>query len=399
MLDHIYKKVEAGQRLSAAEGEFLFRPEVDLHALGELAEIVRRRMSGNAAYYNLNAHLNPTNICAYRCALCAYSRDKGAPGAYVMDIDEILKRGREAAETGCTELHVVGGVHPEKPYAWYLDIIRELHAAFPQLHLKAWTAVEIDWFARLAGRSMGAILEEMRAAGLGSLPGGGAEIFDPEIRAKICPRKIDGQTWMNVHRTAHQLGLRSNATMLYGHLESIGHRIDHLIELRRLQDETGGFQAFVPLAFHPENTRLSDLRRASPLTDLRVIAVGRLMLDNFRHIKAYWISLGIGVAQTALAYGADDLDGTVRHERIHHAAGSKTPEALSIDEIRELIAETGREPVERDSLYRRVNRESGQWTVDGGQCETSSSICTRSEAGASEREEGFRARQDRKTDN
>jgi aminodeoxyfutalosine synthase len=379
MLDRIRKKIEASERLTAADGEFLFRPEADLHAVGELAEIVRRRVSGNAAFYNLNAHLNPTNICSYRCELCAYSRDKDDPGAFVMDIDEILKRGREAAEVGCTELHIVGGVHPEKPYAWYLDIIRELHAACPQLHLKAWTAVEIDWFTRLTGRSMGAILEEMQAAGLGSLPGGGAEIFDPEIRAKICPRKTDGQTWLNVHRTAHQFGLRSNATMLYGHLEGVGHRIDHLMQLRRLQDETGGFQAFVPLAFHPENTRLSDLRRASPLTDLRVIAVGRLMLDNFRHIKAYWISLGIGVAQTALAYGADDLDGTVRHERIHHAAGSKTPEALSIDEIRGLIAETGREPVERDSLYRRVNRESGQWTVGGGQCETSSNVCTRSE--------------------
>jgi aminodeoxyfutalosine synthase len=356
MLDRIRKKVETGERLSAAEGEFLFRPEADLHAVGELAEIVRRRMSGNAAYYNLNAHLNPTNICAYRCALCAYSRDKDDPGAYVMDIGGILKRGQEAARAGCTELHIVGGVHPEKPYAWYLNVIRELHAAFPQVHLKAWTAVEIDWFTRLTGRLVRAILEEMQAAGLGSLPGGGAEIFDPEIRARICPRKAGGQTWLTVHRTAHQLGLRSNATMLYGHLEGVEHRIDHLIQLRQLQDATGGFQAFVPLAFHPENTQLKHLRRASPLEDLRVIAVSRLMLDNFQHIKAYWISLGIGVAQTALAYGADDLDGTVRHERIHHAAGSKTPEALSIDEIRGLIAETGREPVERDSLYRPVHR-------------------------------------------
>ncbi len=294
--------------------------------------------------------------------------------AYAMDIDEILKRGREASEAGCTELHIVSGAHPEKPYAWYLDMIRELHAAFPQIHLKAWTAVEIDWFTRITGRTVRAILEEMRAAGLGSLPGGGAEIFDPEIRRQICPGKADGETWLTVHRTAHELGLRSNATMLYGHLEGAKHRIDHLLQLRQLQDETGGFQAFVPLAFHPENTRLSQhwqsqwhaadrqsqwhsaMRRASPLVDLRVIAVSRLMLDNFPHVKAYWISLGIGVAQTALAYGADDLDGTVRYERIHHAAGSKTPEALTIDELRGLIAETGREPVERDSLYRQVKR-------------------------------------------
>ncbi len=334
MLDKVREKVEAGERLTAAEGEFLFQPEADLHAVGELAEIVRRRKNGNVAYYNRNTHLNPTNICVYRCRLCAYSRDADDPQAYVMDIDEILKRGREASEAGCTELHIVSGMHPGKPYAWYLDMIRELHAAFPQIHLKAWTAVEIDWFTRLTGRPIREILEEMQAAGLGSLPGGGAEIFDPEIRTQICPRKAGGKTWLMVHRTAHELGLRSNATMLYGHLEGVEHRIDHLVQLRRLQDATGGFQAFVPLAFHPENTQLSYFRRASPLVDLRVIAVSRLMLDNFQHVKAYWISLGIGVAQTALAYGADDLDGTVRYERIHHAAGSKTPEALSIDELR-----------------------------------------------------------------
>lgn len=354
MLNRIRKKVEAVERLTAAEGEYLFQPEVDLHAVGELADIVRQRKNGNAAYYNLNAHLNPTNICVYRCALCAYSRDKDDPEAYMMHIDEILMRAREAAEAGCTELHIVSGVHPEKPYSWYLDMIHGLHAAFPRIHLKAWTAVEIDWFTRLTGRSIREVLEEMRAAGLGSLPGGGAEIFNPEIRGQICPRKADGQTWLEVHRTAHQLGLRSNATMLYGHLEGAAHRIDHLIQLRRLQDATGGFQAFVPLAFHPENTQLKHLRRASPLVDLRVIAVSRLMLDNFDHIKAYWISLGIGTAQTALAYGADDLDGTVCRERIHHAAGSKTPEALTIEELRALIAEAGREPVQRDSLYNTV---------------------------------------------
>jgi aminodeoxyfutalosine synthase len=356
MLNCIRKKVEAGERLTAVEGEYLFQPDVDLHAVGELAEIVRQRKNGNVTYYNLNAHLNPTNICVYRCALCAYSRDEDDPEAYAMDIDEILKRGREAVEAGCTELHIVSGVHPEKPYAWYLMIIQELHAAFPQIHLKAWTAVEIDWFTRLTGRSIRAILEEMREAGVGSLPGGGAEIFAPEIRTQVCPRKAGAKTWLAVHRTAHQLGIRSNATMLYGHLEGVEHRIDHLVLLRQLQDATGGFQAFVPLAFHPENTQLKHLHGPSPLLDLRVIAVSRLMLDNFPHIKAYWISLGIGTAQAALAYGADDLDGTVRQERIHHAAGSKTPEALTVDELRALIVEAGREPVERDSLYRPVNR-------------------------------------------
>jgi aminodeoxyfutalosine synthase len=357
MFDRIRKKVENGERINAAEGEYLFRPDVDLHAVGELADAVRRRKNGNTVYYNLNAHLNPTNICVYRCALCAYSRDEDDPQSYVMSTDEMLKQAREAAEAGCTELHIVSGMHPEKPYAWYLNLIGQLHEAFPQLHLKAWTGVEIDWFTRLTGRSVRAILEDMQAAGLGSLPGGGAEIFDPEIRTEICPRKAGAKRWLEVHRTAHQLGLRSNASMLYGHLEEADHRIDHLMQLRRLQDQTGGFQAFVPLAFHPENTRLAHLRRPSPLVDLRVMAVSRLMLDNFPHIKAYWISLGIGTAQTALAYGADDLDGTVRRERIHHAAGSKAPESLTVDELRRLITEAGREPVERDSLYQRVERE------------------------------------------
>jgi aminodeoxyfutalosine synthase len=364
----IRQKVEAGDRLSAADGEFLFSPEVDLHALGELADTVCRRKNGNVAYYNLNLHLNPTNVCIFRCALCAYSceDESGDPRCYAMTREEILARGREAAEAGCTELHVVGGVHPTKPFDWYLGMTRDLHAAFPRLHLKAWTAVEIDHFAQSSKRSVRSILEELIAAGLGSMPGGGAEIFDPQVRTQICPRKADARTWLDIHRTAHELGLRTNASMLYGHIESIEHRIDHLVELRRLQDDTGGFQAFVPLAFHPEHTAMSHLRRVSALMDLRVVAVSRLMLDNFDHIKAYWISLGVGTAQTALGYGADDLDGTVRHERIHHDAGATSPEALTIGQLRALIAEAGREPVERDSLYHRVLRdaESGEWRVE-----------------------------------
>ncbi len=237
-----------------------------------------------------------------------------------------------------------------------MGLIRRLHEAFPRLHLKAWTAVEIDFFSRISGRSIRDVLQELIAAGLGSLPGGGAEIFDPEVRRKICPRKADADRWLEVHRTAHRLGLRTNATMLYGHVETARQRIDHLLRLRDLQDETGGFQAFVPLKFHPSNTAMSGVRPASALDDLRMMAVSRLMLDNFEHIKAYWISLGVGTAQTALAYGADDLDGTVRYERIHHDAGADAPEALSVARLRELIAEAGREPIERDSLYRRVQR-------------------------------------------
>ncbi|MFZ5829006.1 MAG: aminofutalosine synthase MqnE [Planctomycetota bacterium] len=363
-LSEIRTKVDSGERLSAADGEFLFQPEVDVHALGELADIVRRRKSGDVAYYNLNAHLNPTNVCIYRCALCAYSRDADDPAAYVMSDEEILAAGREAAESGCTELHIVGGVHPEKDFEWYLNVVRRLHAAFPRLHLKAFTAVEIAWFAQITKRPARGILEELVKAGLGSLPGGGAEIFDPEIRVRLCPRKADARAWLGVHRAAHQLGLPTNATMLYGHIEAAEHRIDHLVYLRQQQDVTGGFQAFVPLSFHPENTPLSYIRQQSPLEDLRVVAVSRLMLDNFDHIKAYWVSLGIGTAQVALRYGADDLDGTVRQERIHHEAGATSPQRLSVEEITRLIREAGFEPVERDSLYRRVRRNGPEWQVD-----------------------------------
>ena len=355
-LTRIREKVEAGVRLSAADGEYLYRDDVSLHAVGELADVVRRRRHGNAAYYNLNAHLNPTNVCIYRCALCAYSCDEDDPRAYVMTEAQMLARAHEAAAAGCTELHIVGGVHPDKPFAWYRDLLAMLHQAEPALHLKAFTAVEIAWFAQLTQRSIRTVLEELIAAGLGSLPGGGAEIFDPEIRTNLCPRKADGRTWLGVHRTAHQLGLKSNATMLYGHIEQAEHRIDHLVQLRQQQDASGGFQAFVPLSFHPEHTGMSHLTKPSPQLDLRTVAVSRLMLDNFDHIKAYWISLGVGTAQTALRYGADDFDGTVRQERIHHDAGATAPQVLSVAEIHQLIRETGCEPIERDSLYRRVHR-------------------------------------------
>ncbi|MBN1393511.1 MAG: aminofutalosine synthase MqnE [Pirellulales bacterium] len=353
----IRDNVMAGRRLSAEEGEFLLSPLVDPHEVGELADAAREKKNGPTVYYNLNLHLNPTNVCLYRCKFCAYSRDLGDPRGYVMSDEEILARGREATEAGCTELHIVGGAHPEKPFEWYLGIIRRLHDSFPSLHLKAWTAVEIDHFTRISGRSIKDVLQEFIEAGLGSMPGGGAEIFDPEVRRKICPRKADADRWLEVHRTAHRLGLRTNATMLYGHVETVRQRIDHLVRLRELQDGTGGFQAFVPLKFHPANTLMSHLRPGAAIEDLRMTAVSRLMLDNFDHIKAYWISLGVGPAQAALAYGADDLDGTVRHERIHHDAGAASPDTLSVDRLCRLIVEAGREPVERDSLYRRVDRK------------------------------------------
>jgi aminodeoxyfutalosine synthase len=361
--EQIERKILDGERLTPAEGVFLFREDVDLHAVGCLADAVRQRENGDAVFYNLNAHLNPTNICLYRCKLCAYSCDPEDPKAFLMDDEEILARGREAAENGCTELHIVGGVHPDKPFHWYRDLLERLHEAFPRIMLKAWTAVEIARFAQRTDRSVESILEELIDVGLCCLPGGGAEIFAPQVRRQICPTKADAETWLGVHQTAHRLGLKTNATMLYGHVESAEDRIDHLVRLRELQDETGGFQTFIPLAFHPDGTELAHLRRPTGLEDLRVMAVSRLMLDNFAHIKAYWISLGVATAQIALGYGADDLDGTVRHERIHHDAGCDAPEILTVEQLEAVIRETGRRPVERDTLYRPVKRDGLEWSV------------------------------------
>ena len=362
-LPAIREKAAAGGRLSAAEGEFLFQPEVDLHAVGEMADQVRRRRVGDVAFYNINAHLNPTNVCVWRCELCAYSCDPCDPRAYVMSLGAMADAARQAADDGATELHVVGGLHPEKTFGWYVDIVRQLRAAAPRLHLKAWTAVEIAWFAEISRQSVGAVLEQLIDAGLGSLPGGGAEIFDFGVRRRIASRKPGAAAWLDVHRTAHRLGLRSNATMLYGHVETPHERIDHLVRLRELQDETDGFQAFIPLSFHPAGTRLAELEKTSGLDDLRTMAVSRLMLDNFDHMKAYWISLGVGTAQAALAYGADDLDGTVRQERIHHDAGSQAPQVLGVGQLGRLIREAGRVPLERDTLYRRVERLGAEWRV------------------------------------
>jgi aminodeoxyfutalosine synthase len=278
-----------------------------------------------------------------------------------MSDDEILERAGEAESKGATELHIVGGLHHQLPYDWYLNIVRNIHQARPRLHLKAYTAVEWDWFSTLTGRPTRDILAEFKSAGLGSLPGGGAEIFHPEVRDKICEHKADADAWIRIHREAHELGLRSNATMLYGHIEKPAHRIDHLLRLRRLQDETRGFQTFIPLAFHPEHTGLSHIQKPSGLMDLRIMAISRLMLDNFPHVKAYWVMLGIQTAQIALSFGADDIDGTVVHEKIYHDAGSTSPQELTVSEIRRLIEEAGRIPIERDTLYREVVRDNATW--------------------------------------
>ncbi len=351
------------QRLSFDDGLYLY-DQADLFELGELANLVRERKNGRFAYYNVNTHLNATNVCVYRCNFCAFRADLKSPKGYVMTDEQIVHRASEAEARGATELHIVGGLHHQLPYDWYLNAVRIVHEAHPRLHLKAYTAVEWDWFARLTGRSTRDILADFKEAGLGSLPGGGAEIFHPEVRDFICEHKADADGWLRIHREAHALGLRSNATMLYGHIENSSHRIDHLIRLRELQDETGGFQTFIPLAFHPDNTQLAaerNLTKPSVLMDLRTVAVSRLMLDNFPHIKAYWIMLGIPTAQLALSFGADDIDGTVVHELIYHDAGSDTPQELTVAQLRRLIEEARERDEGHEAVRRGTHRPVGRF--------------------------------------
>lgn len=361
-LKRIEDKVLAGERVTFDEGVFLDE-QADLFTLGRLANVVRERKNANYAYYNTNIHLNPTNVCVYRCRFCAFRADLKADKAYVFSDDMLRERVLEARSQGATEIHVVGGLHHQKPFDWYVDVVRILHETCPEIHIKAWTAVEINWFSFITKKPFEWVIQQLIDAGLGSMPGGGAEIFDPVVRAELCEHKADAENWIKIHRAAHQLGVRSNATMLYGHIENARHRIDHLCKLRELQDETGGFQTFIPLAFHPENTGLAHIPKPSGLMDLKTIAISRLMLDNFDHIKAYWIMLGEKTAQIALSFGADDLDGTVVHELIYHDAGAKTPEGLTVEQIHQLIREAGREPVERDTLYRQVLRNGADWTA------------------------------------
>lgn len=361
-LSDIESKVHAGERLTFDDGVFLDE-QTDLFTLGRLANLVRERKNGNLAFYNTNIHLNPTNVCVYRCRFCAFRADLRDEKAYTFTDDMLRERILEGRSQGATEIHVVGGLHHQKPFDWYLNVVRVLHETCPEIHVKAWTPVEIHWFSYLTKKPYDWVLQQLLDAGLGSMPGGGAEIFHPEVRDQICEHKADSSSWIDIHRTAHGLGLRSNATMLYGHVEQAKHRIDHLLQLRALQDETGGFQTFIPLAFHPENTKLNHIPKPTGMMDLRMIALSRLMLDNFDHIKAYWIMLSEKIAQVALGFGADDLDGTVVHELIYHDAGAKTPEGLTVAHIHRLIREAGRDPVERDTLYRRVYRDGAKWSV------------------------------------
>ncbi len=352
----ILQKAEHGERLSFEDGIRLFESNDILH-IGHIANIIRERKNGNKAYYITNRHINYSNICKNRCKFCAFSRDKEEPGSYEMDMEEILEKAMAAVEEGATELHIVGGLHPDLPFDFYIKMLREIHESHPDVHIQAFTAVEIEHLSQMARLSVRQTLKELKDAGLGSLPGGGAEVFSSKIREQLCPEKLSGEGWLQVMREAHTLGLRSNATMLYGHVETPEDRINHLLRLRALQDETGGFLTFIPLAFHPKNTELSNRSRSTAMLDLKVISISRLMLDNFDHIKAYWIMLGIKLSQVSLGFGVDDIDGTVQEEKITHAAGAETPEALSSQEIIKLIREAGRDPVERDTLYNPVRRK------------------------------------------
>ena len=354
-LEPIAAKVLAGERLAAEDGLALYESN-DLLAVGWLGNYVREKRHGNTCYYNVNRHINPTNVCVAHCRLCAFGRSPNVPGAYTFALEEIWQRGAQGVADGATEFHIVGGLHPDLPFEYYLDLIRGLKQRHPHVHLKAFTMVEVGYYSRISKLSVRDTLLAMKQAGVDSLPGGGAEIFNPRVRKVICDHKVSGQMWLEIARTAHEVGLPSNATMLYGHIETHEERVEHLLLLRALQDQTRGFVAFIPLAFHPENTGLSHLPKPTGMDDLKTIAISRLLLDNFDHIKAYWIMLTPRIAQIALRFGADDIDGTVIEEKIYHDAGATTSQFTPRAELERLIRAAGRVPVERDTLYRPIDR-------------------------------------------
>lgn len=351
MIENIKEKIYANERLTKEDGLELFKIN-DIYSLGELSRYIKQKINGNYVYFNVNRHINLTNICISRCKFCAFSRDKNDSDAYTMTIEEALKRAREGIPLGITEVHIVSGLHPDLPFDYYVEIIKRIKENLPNIHIQAFTAVEIDYFSQISGRSIKEVLSILKDAGLGSLPGGGAEIFSNNIREHVCPKKASGTRWLEVMRTAHECKLRSNATLLYGHVETEEDIIDHLISLRNLQDETGGFQAFIPLPFHPKNTEFEKThKRPGAFENLKMYIISRLMLDNFSHIKSFWIMVGMDIAQLSLNFGVDDLDGTVVEEKITHSAGAETEQYISKNELISLIKETGHTPVERDTLY------------------------------------------------
>ena len=361
-LTPILDKTLAGQRLSFEDGLALYRSP-DLLALGYMANIIRERMHGHVTYFNVNRHINPTDVCVASCRLCAFGKRAKDPKAYTMSLDQVWETAGRGWTEAVTEFHIVGGLHPELTLDWYCRMLRGLKERFPQVHLKAFTMVEIAYLAQRAKLTVRETLERLIEAGVDSLPGGGAEIFSERVRRIICDHKITGQQWLETARVAHQLGLKSNCTMLYGHIEGDEDRVDHLLKLRELQDETGGFVTFIPLAFHPDNTPLSHIAKTTGFMDLKQIAVSRLLLDNIPHIKAYWIMMTPRIAQIAQRFGSDDVDGTVVEEKIYHDAGATTSQSLRRNELLRLIREAGREPLERDTLYRPVTRTESAFTV------------------------------------
>jgi aminodeoxyfutalosine synthase len=353
-LESIRGKVQRGERLSFDDGLALFR-HPDVVAVGQLANEVRERLHGDRTYFNRNMRLEVTNVCVASCLFCSFARlEEGAPGAHTMRLEDAWRELEVRMDDPPSEIHIVNGLHPGLPFSYYEDLLAGFKRIKPDVHMKCFTAVEIHFFAEHYGMTYREVLERLRRAGLDSLPGGGAEIFHPEVRSRISHDKANADQWLDVHRVAHALGIRTNATMLYGHIETFEHRVDHLLRLRALQDETGGLQAFIPLAFHPDGNGMKNLPAPTAMDALRTVAVSRLLLDGVPHLKAYWVSMTPEVAQIALRFGADDLDGTIVHETIYRAAGSRSPGALTAGHLVRLIQEAGRIPVERDTLYNVV---------------------------------------------
>ena len=352
-LADIYEKVAAADRLSREDGLRLFQSQ-DLLTVGFLANLVRERLHGHQTYWVYNQHINYSNICINDCRFCAFSRRSGEEGGFALTVDQVADKVRERLQEPITEIHVVGGCHPDLPLSYYLDLVREIKGLRPEAHIKAFTAVEVAHLAQNERLTVPEVLQALQEAGVEALPGGGAEVFSNRIRELLCPEKLNSAGWLQVAKQAHKLGINSNATLLYGHLETSAERVDHMLALRQAQDETGGFITFIPLAFQPANTGLSEVDSRTGFADLKTIAVARLLLDNFHHIKSYWIMLGVKMAQIALYFGADDLDGTVMEERIGHMAGASSAEALTPDELQILIRTAGRQPVQRDTFFRPV---------------------------------------------
>ncbi|CAA7601166.1 7,8-didemethyl-8-hydroxy-5-deazariboflavin synthase [Acididesulfobacillus acetoxydans] len=354
-LEKIQSKMENGVRLEKEDGLALLESKNYL-GLGYLANERRRQACGDAVYFNNNAHINYSNVCKVRCGFCAFGKDPGEKGSYTMSIEEIAEKAEAYGAQGVTEIHIVGGIHPELSFSYYVRMLKEIKARVPWVSLKAFTAAEYDYFARLENVPVERILQELREAGLNFIPGGGAENFSPRVRRIICPGKLSGERWLEIHRAAHKMGIPSNANLLFGIIETDEELVDHLLALRRLQDETGGFYALIPTAFHPKHTKFEDIPMASALRTLKVIATARLLLDNFRYIKAYWVSSSPQVAQMALSFGANDLDGVVREEKIYHMAGADSPQMQTAEELVRLIREAGLTAVERDTYYNVIKR-------------------------------------------